>query len=145
MGLDAMLDVVCPGKVMRLMAADVAYWHRASGGTIHPDTGVWADLPAPWEVVRGSKKCTRSLIERVCDANSVSREQWVGAKRDSQAVEFTPTPELVRGVSVTSPDLANMLRKAGAFSGKSVRGMLKDVNVQCDSSGAALQVEESGV
>lgn len=121
MGLESMLDTVCPGKVMRLMAADVAYWHRMSGGAVHPDTAVWAQLPAPWEVVRGQKDCTRALVERVCDENKVDPKQWTGLKGDRSPVEFTPTPELVHGVAVTSPSLAAMLRKSGAFSGKGLR------------------------
>lgn len=146
MGLDSMLDTVCPGKVMRLMAADVAYWHQSSGGQIHPDTAVWAALPAPWEVVRGDKECTRSVVERVCDEHGVKREQWTGPRLDREAVEFTATPELVHGVSVTSPALAAMLRKGNAFSGKAIRGTVPgNVEIQRDSHGAALRTVESGV
>ncbi|MDP5280115.1 hypothetical protein Q9Q95_14385 [Sphingomonas sp. DG1-23] len=36
LGLDAIFDDMLPGKVMRLMAADVAAWHRSAGGAIHP-------------------------------------------------------------------------------------------------------------
>jgi hypothetical protein len=36
---------MCPGKVLRLMAADVAWWHRQSGGGLHQDTAVWKELP----------------------------------------------------------------------------------------------------
>ena len=54
MRMDELLDGVCPGKVMRLMAADVAVWHRLAGGGLHPDTAVWAELPPPWESSFGS-------------------------------------------------------------------------------------------
>ncbi|GAA4221237.1 hypothetical protein FHR32_005316 [Streptosporangium album] len=39
-----LLDVACPGKAMRLMAADLAWWHRGTGGDVDPDTRVWASL-----------------------------------------------------------------------------------------------------
>ena len=42
--MDEVLDQMCPGKVLRLMAADVAFWHRAVGGGLEPDTAVWAEL-----------------------------------------------------------------------------------------------------
>lgn len=36
-----------PGKVMRVMAYDLQRWHSAaSGSAAHPDTAVWAGLPA---------------------------------------------------------------------------------------------------
>jgi hypothetical protein len=47
--LDALFNQILPGKVMRLMAADVAAWHRREGGDVHPDNRVWAELPKPWE------------------------------------------------------------------------------------------------
>lgn len=69
LGMEGLLNEVCPGKVMRLMAADVAYWHQRSGGGLDPNTAIWADLPAPWEVVRGEKSCTRAYVEMVCQSH----------------------------------------------------------------------------
>jgi hypothetical protein len=118
MGLESILDTVCPGKVMRLMAADVAQWHSMGGQGVHPDTKVWAALPPPWEVVRGDKECTRELVKLACEMNNVDPSQWIGPKGDRQAVAFKPTPELVHGVAVGSPALAKILRAFGVFSGK---------------------------
>lgn len=118
MGADEILDRVCPGKVLRLMAADVARWH----GSLHPDTKVWAELPPPWLVFNGDADCSRALVESVCDRHGVDRKGWTSPRSARQATTFTPTPELVHGVTVSSPYLAKVLRRAGVFSGKSVRG-----------------------
>lgn len=66
LGIVDAVERMCPGKVMRLMAADVAWWHRASGGDLHPDTAVWMALPRPWEVLSGEAVCPVSLVEDVC-------------------------------------------------------------------------------
>jgi hypothetical protein len=146
LGMESMLDTVCPGKVMCLMAADIAHSHRTRGGDVHPDTKVWAALPAPWEVVRGSKECTRELIETACVMYNVPVHNWLSAKRDREPVPFKPTPELVHGVAVTSPALAAILRKAGVFSGKGVCAPVPvDMHVNRDEHGFALLAEGSGV
>ena len=121
LGLEGLLDEVCPGKVMRLMAADVAYWHKASGKDVHPDTLVWADLPPPWEVVSGAVRCTRTTVERACLAHGVEPEAWTGCKKNQTPAPFKPTPELVHGVAVSCPGLALALRKGGVFSGKPMK------------------------
>lgn len=114
MGAEGILDKVCPGKVLRLMAADVARWH----GGLHPDTKVWAELPAPWLVFNGDADCPRELVEAVCDKHGVDRKGWTTPRDGRHATAYTPTPELVHGVTVYSPALAKVLRKAGFFSGK---------------------------
>ena len=63
LGMEEVLDKLCPGKVLRLMAADVAAWHRSSGGGLEPDTTVWAALPPPWDVLSGSASCSREVVE----------------------------------------------------------------------------------
>ncbi|GAB5525059.1 MAG: hypothetical protein Roseis2KO_29310 [Roseivirga sp.] len=40
LGMDYLLDSICPGKVMRLMAADVVAWHATSGNKLDPNTEV---------------------------------------------------------------------------------------------------------
>lgn len=119
LGLEDLLDRgLCPGKVMRLMAADVARWHKSSGGDVHPNTRVWAALPKPWEVLEGVTLCTRQMIRDACSQFEVDPATWL-EPREVKAVERTrPTPELVHGVEVSSPSLALVLRKAGVFSGK---------------------------
>ncbi len=120
LGMDEMIDNVCPGKVMRLMAADVAWWHMKSRTDLDPDTCIWAELPFPWEVFSGEASCTRQDVERVCKRHGVAPELkgWTAAHQGRVAVRFTPTPELVHGVVVDHPGLAILLRKAGWFSGK---------------------------
>jgi hypothetical protein len=66
LGMFDALEQVCPGKVLRLMAADVAWWHRQSGGGLQADTNVWKELPRPWDVIRGEAACPKALVERVC-------------------------------------------------------------------------------
>ncbi|MBX2854895.1 MAG: hypothetical protein KTR21_07900 [Rhodobacteraceae bacterium] len=120
MGADNIVKWFLPGKVLRLMAADVAAWHRTSGGGVHPDTEVWRKLPFPWEVMRGEQPCDRSMIERVCRAAGLDPERagWSAPLKPAHAAAFHPTPELVHGVEVASPEIAALLRKAGFFSGK---------------------------
>ena len=118
LGMEQLLYDVCPGKVLRLMAADVAAWHHASGKDVHPDTKIWSEIPRPWEVLKGTAQCTKDMIESACRKHSVSPEGWTGPKPPKKAVKFTPTPELVHGVEVSSPGLAKILRDAKWFSGK---------------------------
>jgi hypothetical protein len=138
MGIESMLDAVCPGKVMRLMAADVVAWHRASGRAVHPDTNVWAALPPPWEVVRGATACTKRDVETACRRHGVCEDTWIAARKGREPVPFRPTPELVHGVAVTSAELATVLRKAGVFSGKETKSVVEDLEVERDENGFAL-------
>ena len=128
LGQDEVLDRFCPGKVPRLMAADVAYWHRMSGGGLHPDTYVWAELPLPWEVLRGEEQCPRSLVEAVCARHGVDpvRGAWTAPRPVAEAVAFRRTPELVHGVAVADPLMAGALRSAGVFSGKQKRAAAEE-------------------
>ena len=66
MGTRDELDSKCFRKVPRLMAADVAAWHRAAGGDLNPDTNVWNEVPLPWEVLCGEAVCTKEMVEEVC-------------------------------------------------------------------------------
>lgn len=124
-GQAGLLEACCPGKVMRLMAADVAAWHRADGGGLHPDTMVWRALPPPWAVLRGEAFCPRALVEAACHAAGTDGQDsgWVAARLPPEPVPFTPTPELVHGVEVGAPGLALLLRKRGVFSGKASRAV----------------------
>ncbi|SHK53800.1 hypothetical protein SAMN02745163_03999 [Clostridium cavendishii DSM 21758] len=40
LGTEEIVENICFGKVLRLMAADVAYWHQISGGDLDVDTMV---------------------------------------------------------------------------------------------------------
>jgi hypothetical protein len=94
MGMSRLLEDLCPGKVLRLMAADVAAWHRASGGEVHPDTKVWAELPPPWEVLQRRASCTKAMVEATCRKHKVDPSGWTGPKPPKVPVPFRPTPEL---------------------------------------------------
>ncbi|MEV4556818.1 hypothetical protein AB0K51_07440 [Kitasatospora sp. NPDC049285] len=128
LGEERVLDVYCPGKVPRLMAADVAAWHRRSGGGLHPDTLVWAELPLPWEVLRGERTCPRTLVEDVCARHRVDPVDtaWTAPRRPARPAAFRRTPELVHGVAVSDPLVAGLLRSAGTYSGKAGRAALAE-------------------
>jgi len=136
------LDKICFGKVMRLMAADVVAWHRSSGGNVEPDTLVWADLPAPWDVFSGKAICTRSKVEDACNKYNVDpiKKNWTYPIQKREAVAFKPTPELVHGVMVSHPALAKIIRKAGWFSGKKSRPIAENVIIHREN-GFATNVE----
>jgi hypothetical protein len=108
--------------VQHLMAADVAAWHRLSGGGLDPDTKVWNELPLPWEVISGARDCPRKLVEEVCYRHGIDpvRSGWSAPRPGRKVHAFRPTPELVHGVTVGHPGLAKVLRKLGFFSGKVV-------------------------
>lgn len=121
LGMADVLDYFYPGKAMRLMAADVVRWHSASGGNIEPNTLVWAELPLPWEVLTHATPCPRELVESVCRKHGLDpyKTGWVAnVEGRREAVPFEPTPDLVHGVTVDDPVLAQVLRRAGYFSGK---------------------------
>ncbi|HEY0779752.1 MAG TPA: hypothetical protein VGD56_17425 [Gemmatirosa sp.] len=120
LGLESMLDVACPGKAMRLMAADVAWGHATFRSGIDPNTEVWASLALPWAVLAGTAECTRRDVEAACARVGLDPEQtgWTAPRARRHAALFRPTPELVHGVTVTNPYLADALRRAGWYSGK---------------------------
>jgi hypothetical protein len=145
LGAEEVWERQCLGKVPRLMAGDVTAWHRLSGDEIcHPDVKVWAVLPPPWEVLEGKASCTRQDVETACQLQGVNpvKGGWTALRPGGRAaVAFSPTPELVHGVAVTSPALAALLRKAGWFSGKVARPLPEGtsaVNVVRDDKGFAL-------
>jgi hypothetical protein len=137
-----LLDDLCPGKVLRLMAADVAAWHGASGGGLHPDTRVWAALPAPWDALARKARCTRAMVEAACRNHGVDPAGWTGPRPPKLPVPFRPTPELVHGVAIGSPGLATLLREAGWFTGKMAAPVAIPVVVDRDEHGAALRADE---
>ena len=123
LGMEEVLDRMCLGKVLRLMAADVAFWHRAVGGRLEPDTAVWAELPGPWDVLGGTAVCTRADVEAACGRHGVDpiKAGWTAPAPERRVEAFRPTPELVHGVEVGHPGLALILRRMGVFSGKKLK------------------------
>jgi hypothetical protein len=120
LGLEDLLERFLPGKAMRLIAGDVAAWHRSSGSTGDPNIAVWAELPLPWEVLAGDQPCTRSTVLAACARHGLDPEKsgWTQPRPHGAIAPFRPTPELVHGVTVANPYLAGHLRKLGYFSGK---------------------------
>jgi hypothetical protein len=120
LGMEEVLERMCLGKVLRLMAADVAAWHRSTGSGLDPDTQVWNELPLPWEVISGESDCPRALVEEVCRRHGVDpvKNGWAAPRPGRTVHAFRPTPELVHGVEVGHPGLALVLRRLGYFSGK---------------------------
>ncbi len=119
LGMEQVLDGFAPGKALRLMAADVAYGHMRYGDGLEPNTAVWGLLPKPWEVILHDALCTREMIEQACASQKADViAGWLAPRKKSIAA-YTPTPELVHGVIVSSPDLAQHLKACGYFAGPS--------------------------
>ena len=120
LGTEEILEEVCFGKALRLMAGDVVSWHLSEGGNLDADTLVWAELPLPWEVFKGNARCGRSDVSAVCKKHGIDAKErgWITPKPKKKVVSYTPTPELVHGVTIAHPGLAKILKSAGAFSGK---------------------------
>ncbi|QHT68053.1 hypothetical protein GXP67_16105 [Rhodocytophaga rosea] len=126
LGMEAILEEICVGKVLRLMAADVVAWHFRSGGKLDANTIVWNELPLPWQVFSGKATCTKSMVERACKKSNVDPQKsgWI-APHTHGVVAFKPTPELVHGVSISNPFLAKVLKRHHYFSGKQAVKLLK--------------------
>jgi hypothetical protein len=120
LGYDDVVEASCPGKVPALVASDVAAWHLRDGGSQHVDVRVWADLPLPWDVVLGDDECPAELVRETCRRHAVDPEAagWTQPYRQDLTELPAPAPELVHGVTVSSPLLARALRRAGVFSGQ---------------------------
>lgn len=117
LGMEDALDAFVPGKALRLMAADVAWGHQHYGDGLDPATAVFAELPKPWDVMLHEATCTRAMVEKACTAHNV-KSGWLAPKSKSVAT-YKPTPELVHGVIVSSPELATKLKDVGYFAGPS--------------------------
>ncbi|MFI7069276.1 hypothetical protein [Micromonospora sediminicola] len=120
LGYDDVVEASCPGKVPALVASDVAAWHRLDGHDQHVDVKVWAELPYPWDVVLGDDECPAELVRQVCRRHGIDPEAdgWTQPYRQDLAELPAPAPDLVHGVTVSSPLLAGALRRIGVFSGQ---------------------------
>jgi hypothetical protein len=144
----ALIRPVLPGKVMRLMAADLAAWHRMKGETVDPNTQVWANLPAPWLVLCGSDRgwqglprlypgCTADQVEETCRAFGLDpvRSGWTGFRETGTVSAITMTPELVHGVEIADAQWAAILKQAGVFSAKKAAPDAGVLRSQADMAG----------
>ena len=129
LGLDYILEEICFGKVLRLMAADVVAWHFSSGGKLDPNTEVWNKIPLPWEVFQNKAVCNKELVIKYCKKVGLDPEKsgWI-APRIHGIAEFKPTPELVHGVVVSNPYLATVLKRHRYFSGKNTISLFPERN-----------------
>lgn len=129
LGVDYILDEICFGKVLRLMAADVVAWHYSSGGKLDPNTEVWNKIPLPWEVFNNKAECNKELVIKYCKQAGLDPEKsgWI-APRVHGVSEFKPTPELVHGVSVSNPFLASVLKRHRYFSGNNTQPLFPERN-----------------
>lgn len=120
LGLEAIAEEACPGKVPALVAGDVAYIHGEYALGDHADTHVWAELPLPWKVITGEEVCTADMVREACSKFGMVAEDsgWTGAYRQDELAVTLPAPELVHGVQVGCPLLATLIRKSGALSGR---------------------------
>ncbi|MEU0878974.1 hypothetical protein ABZ345_10280 [Lentzea sp. NPDC005914] len=123
-GLTSLIDDAWPGKVMRVMPADLAEWHRNPGGGPHPDISVWSRLPLPWEVLDGTVGCSRAEVEAACREHRVEPEKsgWTVPRTRRAIAPGRPTPELVHGIAVSDPLWAMALRRAHALAQTEVIG-----------------------
>ena len=128
-GTEYILDELCFGKVLRLMAADVVSWHKSAGNDLEPNTFVWNKLPLPWEVFSGDRTCTKAMVVSACKDAGIHPEKsgWI-APREHGVATFTPTPELVHGVSIADPFLAEVLKRHKYFSGKNAKPIFPESN-----------------
>lgn len=122
-GLEEVLDVYCPGKAPRLMAADVVWWARNAGQDLHEDTRMFAALARPWDVVAGRSQQGREDVLSVAAQLGVDAQAsgWVGPRAAQERERPEPEPALVHGVVVGDPQLAVTLRRCRAFSGRALR------------------------
>jgi hypothetical protein len=129
LGMEFVLDEMCFGKVMRVIAADVAAWHWQVGHTGDPNLIVWNRLPLPWDVFSEKAACNRKMVEIACRAVQLDAVSsgWI-APRVNHVVPFKPTPELVHGVTVANPYLAKILKQHRYFSGKDISPLFPDLN-----------------
>jgi hypothetical protein len=129
LGLDYILEEICFGKVLRLMAADVVAWHFSTGGKLDPNTEVWNKIPLPWEVFQNKAECNKDLIIKHCKQAGLDPEKsgWI-APRVQGVAEFKPTPELVHGVTISNPFLATVLKKHRFYSGKNIKPLFPEKN-----------------
>ena len=129
LGMEYILDEICFGKVLRLMAADVVAWHLSTSGKLDTNTNVWNQLPLPWEVFQNKAVCTKEMVIKYCKEAGLDPEGsgWV-APRVHGVAEFKPTPELVHGVVVSNPYLATVLKRHKYFSGKNAQQLFPGLN-----------------
>lgn len=141
-GREQDLDHFCPGKAMRLMAADVAAWHQMGGEDEGPDVKIFKSIPLPWDVTLGKAVCTRRDVIEAQKRHGIKKNLWTTQFEPGKPVATKITHALVHGVAVSDPELADVLRRAGWFSGKP-SSQVSGVKVERDKDGFALGVSSA--
>jgi hypothetical protein len=115
LNMDDLLDSLCPGKVLRLMAADVVAWHHSAGNTLDPNTAVWNELPLPWEVLSGQAVCTRAMVEAACRRHGLDPEKsgWTAPRPAHQGRRVSPDAR-----TRSRRDRRQSIRRHGAAPGR---------------------------
>lgn len=119
-GLSKLFDEYLPGKMVRLMAADLIRWNSYFGRTVHEDTELFNALPKPWDVIKGDAVLTRQQILSVADkigATSVVENGWVDSRTRRDDETPTVDPTLLHGIVVKNETIKSVLKKAGVFKG----------------------------
>lgn len=117
-GYEALGEVLCPGKIPALIAADVAWWHETTGGGSHEDEAIFMRLPKPWDVLDGTEVCNADMVRKACKAEGVdaAKTGWTQPYRQEHVEEVKPVAALVHGVEVASVELGELMKRLGFFS-----------------------------
>lgn len=112
--LDAVFESFLPGKAPRIMAADLMYSRVSDGQEAHKDSDLFFLFAKPWEVLAG---------EGTVDLEEARKHDgWAAPLKNVETEAPSVEPALVHGVVVSSPAMAEILRKTGVFAGaKAVR------------------------
>ena len=135
-GHQGLLEVYAPPKVLRLMAADVVSMH---GGDLDPDTQVFNELPKAWDVLLAGTSCTREMIWAACARHRVAGKGWL-RPREQNVATSKPTPNLLHGIQVESPELAKSLQRCGYFAG--AKGTARALRAQASGTAPAIEKEQ---
>lgn len=118
MNMPQIFDRWLPGKALRLMAADLVWSRTVQGEGLEPDTKIWQALPKPWDVVLGNASCDRAMIDHAIKTMNLEGKVggWTAARPRTAVSAWVPTPDLVCGVAISNPYIAEWMRKHGIFS-----------------------------
>ena len=85
------------------------------------------------------KKWANQKNIAVYTTEEIGSPEWI-----EKIAAFNPTPELVHGVVISSPELAEELRKAGYFAGPSKKKPTEYIPINKEMDGLTVVVNEIG-